>query len=568
MAGLDPSIGLSALRAAQRGLEVVGHNLANATTPGYSRQVVDLRAARPEDRLGVGQVGTGVDVVAVRRAVDGLLAGRLRGADAEAGLATASSGRLSELEQLVGRTDEGGLGPLLSRFLAGAAGLAARPDDASARATFVTDLGAVARGLRSTHAALDAARADAGAEVGQAVARLNGLVEQVAALDRGIVEARTGGERPNDLLDQRDVLLRDLSRVAGVQAAERSDGGVRLTLGSVTLLAAGGRTTPLAAGTDGSGLATIVEAGTGRPVEVTTGEVAGLRQAQGRLAAARDGVDALARALISEVDRLGATGVVQGGPPGTITSSLRVQDLNRTGDPTDDPLSAAGLPLAPGGPTRIVVGVTDLATGVRTTTQVAFDPRSGSLRDLAGALDGVAGLTATAGPDGLLRVVADPGRGVDFADPASDAGGVLGALGVQPLLVGRGAADLAVAPGVLADPRAIPAGLGPGAADGRNAARLAALERAPLAGLGGRTLVDFAAGLVADAGEGARQAAGLVEATESAVAGLEGRRQATSGVSVEEEVEDLMRFERSFQAASRYLRVLDGLADDLLGIVQ
>jgi len=568
VAGLDPSIGLSALRAAQRGLEVVGHNLANATTPGYSRQVVDLRAARPEERLGAGQVGTGVDVVAVRRAVDGLLDGRLRAADAEAGLASASSGRLSELEQLVGRTDEGGLGPLLSRFLAGASGLAARPDDAAARATFVTDLGSLTRGLRSTFGSLEAARVDAGAAVADTVGRLNGLVEQVAALDRGIVDAKTSGQRPNDLLDQREVLLRDLSRVAGVQATERADGGMRLTLGGVTLLAAGGKTIPLAAGADGAGQATVVEAGSGRAVEVTTGELAGLRQAQARAAASRDGVDALARGLISELDRLSATGVARGGPPGTIASTLPARDLNRTGDPTDDPLAAAGLPIPPGGPTTLVVGVTDLATGVRTTTQLSFDPRTGSLRDLAAALDGVTGLTATAGPDGLLRVAADPGRGVDFADPASDAGGVLGALGVAPLLVGRGAADIAVAPAVLADPSAIAAGLGPGAGDGRNAARLAALDRAPLAALGGRTAVDFAAGLVADAGEAARQADGLALAADGAVAGLEARRQSTSGVSVEEEVADLMRFERSFQAASRYLRVLDGLADDLLGIVQ
>lgn len=566
MAGLDPSIGLSGLRAAQRGLEVVGHNLANATTPGYSRQSVELRAARPEDRAGTGQVGTGVQVVAVRRAVDQLLQGRLMEAEGQAGLASTAAGRLSELESLLGRTDEGSLGALLSRFFAGAAAVAASPDDPTSRAGFVSDLRALASGLSGARAAVEATRVDIGSELGQRVADLQGALREVAALDQGIVAAKASGQNPNDLLDRRDVLLRDLSRQAGVRAIERDNGAVTLTLGGEVLLSSGkvaelGATT----GADGRTQVTV----NGRAVDLTAGELAGLQRAQDTALDLRGRLHELARGLILELNRIDSTGVPPGGPRSSLLSTLAVKDQNGTGDPRDDPLVNAGLPIPPGaGPTTLYVNVTDLATGARTETRISFDPRTGTLGDLAAALSGVSGVTATAGSDGRLTIVAGPGQGIDFADHSgaggSDQQGVLAALGFGQLLTGSGAADIGVAAGVTG----FAAGLGPGAGDGRNAARLAGLERVALPALGGLSLMQGAADLVAESGRASRDAQGLQRATDQALSLLEERRQSASGVSLEDEAADMLRFERAFQASSRYLQVLDGLAEELLGLVR
>lgn len=564
MAGLDPSVGLSGLLAAQRGLDVVGHNVANASTPGYTRQALELRAARATPTATAGQAGNGVDIVATRRVADLFADARLREASAGQGEHAAAARRLGELEEIVGRDDAGSPAALLSRFFAGASALAGRPEDAALRGAFLADASALAAGLREQASSLSALRADIAQEATGAVADVNDRAARIAALNGQIVEAQTLGQRPNDLIDQRDVLLRDVTRLTGARALARPDGSVAVTLGG-QLLVSGNRAQPLTAAPNPSGAVSIRDAA-GRPVTVPGGALAGLAAATSEVDAQAADLDRLARSVAGAANAIHATGVPGGGPAARIVSTTAARDVNATGDPRDDALAAAGLPGPPGA-TELVVGITDLSTGARAETRIPFDPATGSLADLAAALDAVPGLSASAGPDGLLRLDADPGRGVDLADRAggaADAGGLLGALGVNPLFTGSGAADLAVAPG--ATPAALAAGLSAASGDGRNAARLAALGRGALAGLDGQAPAGFLSTLVARAGGAARSAAGLSEGADQAVAGLEARREATSGVSLEEEVASMMKFQRAFQASARWLQVVDTLSGELLRI--
>ncbi|RMG16449.1 MAG: flagellar hook-associated protein FlgK [Planctomycetota bacterium] len=565
MTGLNPSIGLSALAAAQRGLEVVGHNMANAATPGYARQRVELAEARPESRQVGGQVGTGVRVLSVRRVVDRFAVERLRDATASAGYDAALASRLGELERLVADPSEAGLTASAGRFFAAAAELAARPDDSSTRLVFAAEADLLTERLRAVAGGLDGFVADVHAEVEAGVEEVRGLLERVAAVDAAIKEARVAGQQPNDLLDERDRLVSDLAERIGAQASEQTDGSLTVTAGGKLLLSSG-RARPLGVEQAADGSSRIAVAG--EPLS-PGGRLGGLSAAQEEAGGLRADLDEFARGLMLAANGVHATGVPLGGPYTSLQSTVPVQDVNGSGSPLDDPLVAAGLPFPPGA-SEIVVNVTDFATGSITTTRVGFDPSRQGLGDLAAALDGVAGLRASAGADGILRLDADPGMGFDFAPRAggsADAGGVLAGLGVGALFAGTGAADVRVADAVAADPSALAAGLSAGAGDGRNAARLAELQGQPLEALQGRSPQESVARMLGRVGAAARRARALSEGSELARGSLERAREEVSGVSVEEEVGAMIQYQRSFQAAARYLQVLHDLAGELMQMV-
>lgn len=569
MAGLDLTIGISALLAAQRGLEVAGHNIANAATPGYSRQVLDLKAAEPESRGRTGQVGTGVRAAGVRRIADLFLDSRIRAAAAEAGAQSSAAGRLQEIEGLFLEPSENGLGARLSRFFAAASALSVDPHDAASRKVFSSAAKTLAEGFRSIAAALDLGRADIGREIAAKIDEANGLIKRVAELDRSIVDLSTRGERPNDLIDERARLLHDLSRLAGTKTTELPNGSVSVFLGG-RLLVSLGRAETLEAAPDPAAGAVVRLSGSQEALEISSGEIGGLQSvARGALAGLEARLDRLARAVIFETNKLHSTGVPGKGPSETLVSAERAQDLDFSGDASDDVLARAGLPFSPKAGT-IVLSVTELASGDTAETRIVFDPERQSLRDLASALSAAPHIRAQAGKDGSLRIDADSGYAFDFADRAggdSDAGGILASLGIATLFSGHGARDMALSATVAADRGALAMGLGPEAGDGRNAIRLAALENAPLPDLDNETASAFLSETVAEIGEATRQTNALSETAEAVLGELDKRRESISGVSIEEEVASMIRFQRLFQSAARYLQVVDALGEELMRMI-
>jgi flagellar hook-associated protein 1 FlgK len=569
MAGLDLTIGISALLAAQRGLEVAGHNIANAATPGYSRQVLDLKAAEPESRGRTGQVGTGVRAAGVRRIADLFLDSRIRAAAAEAGAQSSAAGRLQEIEGLFLEPSENGLGARLSRFFAAASALSVDPHDAASRKVFSSAAKTLAEGFRSIAAALDLGRADIGREIAAKIDEANGLIKRVAELDRSIVDLSTRGERPNDLIDERARLLHDLSRLAGTKTTELPNGSVSVFLGG-RLLVSLGRAETLEAAPDPAAGAVVRLSGSQEALEISSGEIGGLQSvARGALAGLEARLDRLARAVIFETNKLHSTGVPGKGPSETLVSAERAQDLDFSGDASDDVLARAGLSFPPKAGT-IVLSVTELASGDTAETRIVFDPERQSLRDLASALSAAPHIRAQAGKDGSLRIDADSGYAFDFADRAggdSDAGGILASLGIATLFSGHGARDMALSATVAADRGALAMGLGPEAGDGRNAIRLAALENAPLPDLDNETASAFLSETVAEIGEATRQTNALSETAEAVLGELDKRRESISGVSIEEEVASMIRFQRLFQSAARYLQVVDALGEELMRMI-
>ena len=186
-----------------------------------------------------------------------------------------------------------------------------------------------------------------------------------------------------------------------------------------------------------------------------------------------------------------------------------------------------------------------------------------------GAVGVVSPITALGGLGPIVLGLAtrvflvDRGRLVDEIDPdrVSEAQ-VLAALGAAPLFQGSGAFDMAVAAG--ASLQALASGLGPWQSDGRNALRFSGIGRSSLGALDGEDPQGFLAVIVSEAGHEAKVASDRSAASERVLDALEAHREGVSGVSMEEEVANMIRFQRGFEAASRYLSVLNGLSDELM----
>jgi flagellar hook-associated protein 1 len=239
------NIGSRAMAASYAQLTVTGNNIANANTPGYSRQTADLETSFSQ-QTGSGFFGSGVDVTTVTRAHSDFLT---REAATSASIAAADDTRSSQLQQLqsVFQTDKAGLGYAAQQAFNSFVDVANNPQDSSARQSALASIGTMASNFSSASGQLDAQQAGVADEVRTSVASINTLTTQIASLNKQIAAAQASGQSPNSLLDQRDTALNNLSQLAGVTTVAAADGTVGVFLGGSQTLVLGGNATALVA---------------------------------------------------------------------------------------------------------------------------------------------------------------------------------------------------------------------------------------------------------------------------------------------------------------------------------
>ncbi|HUQ51012.1 MAG TPA: flagellar hook-associated protein FlgK, partial [Gammaproteobacteria bacterium] len=218
------NIGLSALLAQQRALTTTSNNIANASTPGYSRQRVEL-AERQAERLGTGFVGTGVNIAATRRLSDEILADQLRVASGSFSRADAFVSLAESLDDMLAGTDTG-LAATLQSFGNTLQDVANDPSSTASRQALLSE----ARNLVARFHAMDQRMTELSGEVRTrmtaAADRITSLGAELAEVNRQLIASGTAAGRPAppDLLDQRDRLLEELSKLVQVDATQQRDG--------------------------------------------------------------------------------------------------------------------------------------------------------------------------------------------------------------------------------------------------------------------------------------------------------------------------------------------------------
>jgi flagellar hook-associated protein 1 len=230
------------LQALQQALDVTGQNIANVDTPGYSRQVAISRSiVGPGAQVGNGTgsplaAGGGVEIAQVMRSHAGWLDRVAASLEAQIGRTGVDERVSQQVEALMGEPGTAGLQSTMDRFFNAFATLASHPDDAAARDAVLRAGGETATRFQELTEGLDGLRGDLANAARDNVATINQLAQQVAELNRAIGLAQNAGAAPNELLDQRDQILADLSRRAGVTVSGQSGGDLIVSLGGMTLV--------------------------------------------------------------------------------------------------------------------------------------------------------------------------------------------------------------------------------------------------------------------------------------------------------------------------------------------
>lgn len=301
---------LSALFAAQAGLATTGHNIANANTAGYSRQDVLFSARRP-DMTAVGAIGRGVEVDGIRRIQDDFLLNTLRSQTARGESYSSVDSALSEVESILGSVDNDHLGDALSDFFGAWNSLAQPPIDTSLKDYVVESASRLVTEFHRIDDSLTSLETNIETSIQLEIGNLNRLLTQVADMNRQIMAAEAGGEPANDLRDQRDLLITQVSSIAEVTVHEREDGTKDVILAGRTMVARDSVTLFQSEyQRDGDGYRMmVVTGGNKQAVNLSTGKLEGLLSSRDvHLADVRARLDDVAAKLISDVNSLHVQG--------------------------------------------------------------------------------------------------------------------------------------------------------------------------------------------------------------------------------------------------------------------
>ncbi|MFV1989704.1 MAG: flagellar hook-associated protein FlgK, partial [Acidimicrobiales bacterium] len=232
MQGLNT--GYTGVIAAQTAIDVAANNVANVGTDGYTRQRAEFRSRLPR-LTQQGFIGTGVDAYDVTRARDGFLDARVRTGQTTLGAMVANSQLMKRAESVLGEPNFG-ISNELDNLFASFEEVALNPNDNAAKVAAVTAMEAVAARVRGVAVGFKKLQTDSAENLSTEIKAVNAALEEVARLNVAIKDAATSGFQPNDLLDERDVLLDELARKIGSRVIDNGDGSIRVSLNGLALV--------------------------------------------------------------------------------------------------------------------------------------------------------------------------------------------------------------------------------------------------------------------------------------------------------------------------------------------
>ncbi|WP_291572654.1 flagellar hook-associated protein FlgK [Clostridium sp. UBA4548] len=213
MSGLFQTLNVSkgAMFAQQHNINVTSHNIANVSTPGFSRQHLVLQTGRPQTIIGAGQVGTGVVVNEVLRTRNTFLDYQIRKESSYLGNFDVREQYLTEIEGILNEPSDTGLSKLLSDYYNAWHIVAGSPEKTDSRAVLAQKSKALTDELNHTYKKLTDVKINAQEEIEHNIYQTNTILEQINIVNKEIKTVTVAGNNPNDLLDKRDLLLDELS---------------------------------------------------------------------------------------------------------------------------------------------------------------------------------------------------------------------------------------------------------------------------------------------------------------------------------------------------------------------
>lgn len=529
------NIGKSAIFASQTALSVTGHNIANVNTPGYSRKEVILDIAIPVS-IGRNFLGRGVSVSDIRRNYDRFIQSQLLIQSQNYGRSLAMERVLSQIEQVFNETDDLGIETGLRDFFGAWNDVVTNPESIPQRTVLLEKARSLVNTIKGMESRITDTIRHINEETNDTVKRINTIASDVARLNDSIVriEAGQGREKATDLRDERDRLLGELSNLVDISTIEDKNGAVTVIVGMRNLVS-GGVTNPLSTRRNENGdLDLYID-----NVNVTTGIKSGTL---GGLLSVRDYIESnplhdlrkLAASLNKEVNILHRQGY-------GLDASTGNDFFNLLSLSTGDFSSGAD----------ITATIVDPSTLTLDEYVITFDATNYYVRNKETGALVASGAYSSGSPiefDGI-RVVVTGAVTTQDRFTVSPLTGAISNLGVA-----------------IIDPKGIAAassetGL-PG--DNTNALRVFQLSEDVLSDLGGTTFSGYLRETVSRIGTMSGAASDSLRFEDNLLQEMKNRREAVSGVSLDEEAMNLVRFQRAFEAGARIIKVTDELLQTVL----
>ena len=591
------STSLTGLLAAQRALETTQNNITNVNTDGYSRQRVEF-GSRAAQFTGDGYIGQGVNVSNVARSYDQFVSKQLSASTSAYGEANRYYQLATNVDNVLGDSSTS-LAPVMNNFFNALSSVSSDPSSIPARQVFLSEADNLAQKFNSTSGRLEDLRKLNNTDINGKVDDINSIAASIADLNTQISAnlAKTQGlKQPNDLLDQRDALLSKLSEIINVNVVSQSDGTSSVFIGSGQALVLNSRATTftvLQNQFDPGKLEVGIKTATGSmdiTSQISGGALGGaLRFRDEVLDPAQQKLGQLAAGLAMEVNAVHEKGFDLNGVAGTALFSFAgagipvTPNAKNTGnaavtvsfqDVNANPSATANLDYsdykltyvnAPGGVdytlTRLrdnqVINLTANTVGsVSTLSFAATQPAQSTITALPGIdikVDTSGGQTLAVGDESFIRptYTAAMTIGVNITDPKK----IAAATNIETVVDALGNPVYVTINGAM-----------PG--DNRNALQLANL-RDKLSMSGGKaSLNDAYAQIVSSVGTLTQSAKLGSSAQEAMLTQARGARESQSGVNLDEEAANLIKFQQAYQAAAQSVSVARALFDSLLGAVR
>jgi flagellar hook-associated protein 1 FlgK len=565
--GLD--IGASALRAAQQQLDTAAHNVANASTPGYSRQVVSLVESPPYtlpslDRSGLpGQIGSGVTVAAITRARDAFLDQQVQAQSSLQAGWNARQQQLAKVEAVFPEPSDSGLGSTISQYYSAWQDVAADPTSTSARTALTEQASSLAMQMNSDSTQLGMVASGIDAQVKQQVTTVNDLATQIATLNGQIQRVTVTGENPNDLLDQREQLLEQLSAIVPASEMTQKDGTTTVEIGGTDLVS-DVTARQMVAQTNGSGHA-VPTWSDGSAVDLPSGEMKSLLDVRDvDVAGYRSQLDALAQGIADSTNALLQRGVDANGNAGQ--ALFTYYPGNAAATLTVNPAVAANPALIAASASANTPGDGSVAGQIADLQNARSYSGGVAGTDVVGGMDLTTNTTAR-----LMNVATDTAVAQTYT--FSGTGNSLTLTGADGSHQTITVADMAVGDTQVLNFDQLGIKLTVSSA---SSAKAAADLTTDLTTAGHNTVVaaslyspaqttaDFYASLVGRIGSASSQAGEMAQNQQLVVDQLTTQVQQVSGVSLDEEATNMLRFQRAYQAAARVITTMDQMLDTLI----
>lgn len=535
-------IAKTALMTSQKAISVTSHNIANANTPGYTRQRAVLEATTPV-LFGGHLFGTGVDARAVERVYDSFQTIQLREANSDLAKFETTGRHLFALESILNDFDGAGLSTRLDAFFNSMSDVAANPSAYGERAALLSSARVLSDTFNLASANLGRTLSGVTTDMERKVESMNMIASRIAELNQQISAVEVGGTSANDFRDKRDVLLEELSGFVDLSVTENDIGQVDVYVGGSFLVAAN-RTSKLSAVPDSRDpdiLNLRLNDGTIND-RIRGGSLRGDLDGMAHLLDTRDRLNQLSASIVKEVN------ILHGGGYGLDGA---------TGQAFFAPLSAyANASSANTGGAVITGGaVTDLSAVTLDDYEIRFSgPGVYSVVNLG------TDMVVTSGAYSSGAAITFGGLGVTITDVTKppQAGDRFVVSSTR-----NAAGSMRVA---LTDPRKVAASgtLAGIPGDNTNAQALADLREA--ATLGSSTFSQFYSTLVTDLGTAANDARINFDAQNMFTQELRAARESVSGVSIEEEAINLVKLQRAYEAAAKVMSTVDQMMETLLRI--